>query len=209
MDGVRSYYFELHEVAKAAKITTDVFVMRFLTNIAGGKKLYNSYKGDIKTGLDDEEVAALYKRMMEKLRKLVDGEQSPVVKEETTFVFNYDQPADSSSELMPHWAKELQNDVSAIKSRMSSNESGYDEHEEEPEMYPAQNSYRRGSFKKQPTMSNSNRKTCAVCNKPGHLARVCFNRKCFNCEGKGHDARNCPSNFNTSGQERGGKRSLR
>ena len=44
MDAVRSYFFELYEVSKSAKMPTDVFIKRFLSNVLGGKKLYDSNK---------------------------------------------------------------------------------------------------------------------------------------------------------------------
>ena len=34
--------------------------------------------------------------------------------------------------------------------------------------------------------------TCRKCNRPGHFSNVCPNRVCFNCEGLGHEARECP-----------------
>ena len=34
--------------------------------------------------------------------------------------------------------------------------------------------------------------TCRKCNRPGHFSNVCPNRVCFNCEGLGHEARDCP-----------------
>ena len=34
--------------------------------------------------------------------------------------------------------------------------------------------------------------TCRKCNRPSHFSNVCLNRVCFNCEGLGHEARDCP-----------------
>ena len=34
--------------------------------------------------------------------------------------------------------------------------------------------------------------TCRKCNRSGHFSSVCPNRVCFNCEGLGHEARDCP-----------------
>ena len=34
--------------------------------------------------------------------------------------------------------------------------------------------------------------TCRKCNRPGHFSNVCPNRVCFNCEGLGHEAHECP-----------------
>ena len=48
IDGIRSYYFELHEISTRAEITPDVFLKRFLSNTPGGKKLFNEKKDVIK-----------------------------------------------------------------------------------------------------------------------------------------------------------------
>ena len=39
---------------------------------------------------------------------------------------------------------------------------------------------------------NSQVPTCHKCNCPGHFSNVCPNRVCFNCEGLGHEACDCP-----------------
>ena len=39
---------------------------------------------------------------------------------------------------------------------------------------------------------NSQVPTCRKCNCPGHFSNVCPNRVCFNCEGLGHEACDCP-----------------
>ena len=39
---------------------------------------------------------------------------------------------------------------------------------------------------------NSQVPTCRKCNCPGHFSNVCPNRVCFNCEGLGHEAHDCP-----------------
>ena len=210
MDAIRSYYFELYEISKAAAIPTDIFVMRFLTHITGGKRLFNSFKDDIKAELGDEGVSALYKKMIEKMNKITSGEQSPAVKEELAFVFNYDQTESSSArcEEIPQWARENQNELSSIKSRMSSSESVYDDPQDEMEAYPMQSfkQQRGGNSKKQGVRTSSGKKPCLVCNKLGHFARDCFHRKCFNCDGKGHDAKDCPSKGHNGGQPKGEKR---
>ena len=53
--------------------------------------------------------------------------------------------------------------------------------------------YRRGKHSLAPNIyNNSQVPTCRKCNCPGHFSNVCPNRVCFNCEGLGHEARNCP-----------------
>ena len=47
IDGLRSYYFELQEVALRAEISRGVFAKRFFTNVPGGKKLFEDNKAEI------------------------------------------------------------------------------------------------------------------------------------------------------------------
>ena len=64
MDGIRSYFFQLDEVARCADIPSDVFIMRFLTNLPGGKKQFESRKDKIKSGLN----VALYLTLWKSFR---------------------------------------------------------------------------------------------------------------------------------------------
>jgi hypothetical protein len=124
VDAIRSYFFELYGVSKSAKIPTDVFLKRFLSNVSGGKKLYDSNKEAIKTGLSDDEIVTVFKSIMEKLRKRTEEE----VKEakEESFVFSYDQST-KVSEAVPQWAKNIQEELSDLRVRVVSSESGFEE----------------------------------------------------------------------------------
>ena len=52
LDGIRSYCFQLDEVARHADIPSDVLIMGFLTNVPGGKTLFESRKDKIQSGLN-------------------------------------------------------------------------------------------------------------------------------------------------------------
>ena len=62
IDGIRSYFFELWEVACKAKVPSHVCLMRFLSNVPGGKKLFESFHDDIKNEMDDAAMAELFKK---------------------------------------------------------------------------------------------------------------------------------------------------
>ena len=75
MDAVRSYFFELYEVSKTAKIPTDVFLKRFPSQVPSGKKLYDSNKDKVKAGLDSNAVTAVFQVITEKLQKKIKEER--------------------------------------------------------------------------------------------------------------------------------------
>ena len=211
MDAIRSYYFELYEFATLAGIPSDVFVKRFLTNINGGKKLYYSYKDDFNNNLNSDEVTALFKKMMEKIKKHLKEEK--VIKEEPEFVFKINHTG-HDDESMPLWAKSLHEEVRNLKCQQARRESADEldyncsyntswEWNNETEMYPMQAYGKNKSYKSKPSASGSFQGrdrdlACNICKKTGHRAKNCFNRRCFKCEGKGHDVKDCPSNFNSS-----------
>ena len=98
--------------------------MRFLTNVPGGKKLFESKKDKIKSGLNAACVANFFKDCMEKLQN---NSTSLEALASETFAFPVEQ-----EEQVPQWAWELQKDVDELLSRFDVTE------EEETEVYPVQ-----------------------------------------------------------------------
>ena len=180
MEGIRSYFFQLDEIARRADIPSDVLIMRFLTNIPGGKKMFESRKAEIKSGLDTAGVANFFKDSMEKLQRNLAGLEASASESFAFPVHEEDQ--------VPQWARQLQKDVEDIRLRMTSSESGYgDEEPEEKEAYP---------FSSDRKFSNKDRPKCDICNKTGHLPASCYQRVCSCCGGKGHDSEDCTSKKN-------------
>ena len=123
---------------------------------------------------------------MEKLQKKIKEERVEV--KEEPFVFNLEQS--TAKEFVPQWAREMQEELSELRSRVVSSESGFEEQSsEESNMFPMKSL----NPVKDTAKKTSESRLCFGCNKPGHLARDCFSRKCENCGGKGHNARECPS----------------
>lgn len=201
MDSIRSYYFELHEISVRAGMPTNAFAMRFLSNIPGGKKFYDSFKDSIKLNMTSDEVTKLFKDMLPKLKKRFeeDDVESPKVAKEEQFVFPVQQ---ETEQRIPHWGMELKNQLTEIRSRMESNESGFGDEfveEEGPEAF-AFKKFSDGKGK------GKSRVICYGCKQPGHFLRDCKERgKCKKCNGYGHSAYVCPSS-GPGGSRAGGKR---
>ena len=170
MDGIRSYFFQLDEVARRADIPSDVLIMRFLTNVPGGKKLFESKKDKIKSGLNAAGVANFFKDCMEKLQN---NSTSLEALASETFAFPVEQ-----EEQVPQWARELKKDVDELRSRFDVTE------EDETEVYPVHSDRKFG---------NKDRPICDICKKAGHLKASCYQRVCSCCGGKGHDGEGSPS----------------
>jgi hypothetical protein len=186
MDAVRSYFFELYDLSQSAKIPTDVFLKRFLTQVPSGKKLYDSNKDKIKPDLGSAEVTGIFQGLMEKLQKNVFKQESVVEIKEEPFVFSYEQRA-AVNDVVPQWAREMQDQLSELRTRVGSAESGFEEQDMEEHNVMFQKSAKSTAKKA------SEPKLCFVCHKPGHFARECYARRCETCEGKGHSASECPS----------------
>lgn len=195
IDGIRSYYFELCELAERAKIPSDICIMRFLTNVPGGKKIFESKEDEVKADLNVGGLADFFKKVMPKLRKnLKDGTSSLTVHE--SFIFPVEH-----KEVIPEWAKELQNEVRDLRMRVQSNDSGYVEgtdKDEETGVYSFRQSDKsqKTKIKKKGSSGAVNRPKCDLCGKLGHVKSSCFQRICECCSGKGHDAEACPSKGN-------------
>ena len=117
IDGIRSYYFELHEVALRAEISRDVFAKRFLTNFPGGKKLFEDNKAEIDDLNSSIKVDNFFKKILAKLKGRCDPAQEKVNVKEEPFVF----PVNDQEEEVPAWGKELMNELGQIRSLVVSN----------------------------------------------------------------------------------------
>ena len=194
IDGIRSYFFELWELASKAKVPSHVCLMRFLTNVPGGKKLFDSFQDDIKDEMDDAAMAELFKKLLPKLLKNSQDGSAPQLANDS-FMYPVEQ-----SEVMPVWARELQDQVSSLRERVESKDSGYEgsvASEEEKDVFAYDKNFNHGN---KPThkgpFGNSGRPKCDICKKRGHVAANCYQRICDCCQGKGHDAEACPSRKN-------------
>ena len=197
IDGIRSYFFELCELATRAKISSDVCIMRFLTNVPGGKKLFEAKEEDIKSELDEDGMATFFKKVMPKLLKTLKDDTASLSVHDS-FVFPVEH-----SEGVPSWAKDLQDEVHNLRVRVESKDSGCGESEvsgdhDEVFAFNKQSSGSNSRSRKRgtPNSGSTDRPKCSICGKLGHVKASCFQRLCECCNGKGHDAEVCPSKKN-------------
>lgn len=202
MDSIRSYYFELYEISTRAGMPTNAFAMRFLSNIPGGKKFYDSFKDSIKISMTSEAITKLFKDMLPKLKKRFeeDDAESPKTVKEEPFVFPLQQEPEQR---IPSWGVDLKNELSEIRSRMVSNESGlgddFGDEVQGQEVFAFQKFSGSGKSK------GKSRVICYGCKQPGHILKDCQERgKCKKCNGFGHSAYVCPSG--PRGNRDGGRR---
>ena len=173
MSSSRSFFFALYKKATQAGVATDIFILKFLHNIPGGKKIYNSQKGLIKADMSDAEITQFYKEILPKMEKQVNPE--PTRHEEYIFPV-------TEEEKIPSWAADMKKDIEGIRSQMD--DIVDDESSEDEQVW-----WGGTRNERRPSKQSS----CRICHRNGHTASKCFKRTCFKCEGKGDYASDCPS----------------
>ena len=178
VDCIRSYFFELQEVAVRAEMSNVAFMKRFLTNIPGGKKLYDDNKAKIKADqLDtDDKVTNFFMTILPKLKKKFESDTaSPATKEEP-FVFPIDRRNDKAKD-MPEWAWELKEEVNSIRARMQSNESGFEDDNQTASDRGGDQVFAFNKTSGDKKAYNRS-KACRICGKMGHWQKSCYKRTC-------------------------------
>ena len=122
IDGIRSYFFELYEVSTRAEIDGPVFARRFLTNVPGGKKLFEDKIAAIKDLDTSTKVDSFFADILPRLKKKCDTEE-PSKPVQDPFVF----PVQPHEEKVPGWAKDILDEINTLRDCAGSNESGFDE----------------------------------------------------------------------------------
>ena len=183
IDGIRSFFFELWDIAERAKISSDVCIKRFLSVIPGGKKLFGEREETIKNDMTSTGMAEWFRDTLEKIeKKLGPGKKTDITIKEEQFVFTAE-----NNENIPGWAREMKKNIEEIQLYIDQENPPNIANEETSDVF---------AFEKRNTRSNKGKlKTirCGTCSKSGHSDKFCFHRICENCGGKGHDADGCTS----------------
>ena len=150
IDGLRSYYFELQEVAIRAEISRG-----YLLNVSSptylGKKLFEDNNAEI-DGLNSSiKTDNFFKKILAKLKGKCDPAQEKVKVKEETSVF----PVHDQEEEVPAWGKELMNELGKIRSLVVSN--GARQNKESAESDEEHSMYANNRA------GNITRKKCDIC----------------------------------------------
>ena len=184
-----SYYFNLQKAGEEADIPSDVIILKFLSTIPRGNKIFKEVEKEMKPDMDESEILDLFKKLQPqlKLKEGSLGSKENVPNEEV--YYDEEQEPDEGSRV-PGWVDELKEELQDLKSRVDyiAEESGSSKEQDE--------SYYSTNRKAKPNSSSYRGKICRVCKKKGHEENKCWYRECKNCGGKGHSERECPSNKN-------------
>ena len=170
--GLTSFFFELKNEAAGAGIANGVMFVRFLNFVPNGDKFYRQNEATITDDIGDAELLEMFKKLQTKMIQN-NRDATEVKQEKDGFVF-------TANEVVPQWAEELKKEIGEIRGKI-------DEHKEDDDSQGNDDVYygqdERRKF----------RGRCYICNKVGHLAATCYQRKCRCCGGIGHDASRCTS----------------
>ena len=169
------YFFKVLDSGKTAGIKFDVIAIKFLQHVPHGHKTFTEWETRINSELDEAGVMSIFDSVLNYFS--IRGESTNPIKDTKAEVFKVQK-----EEVMPHWAKDLVEEVNELKRRIA-----IPKHQE-----PSSDS---SCSSEQEVFKADTMDVCNICGKSNHEAKSCFKRKCKKCTGNGHDAEKCPSKF--------------
>lgn len=166
-DGLSVFFFKVMDTGKTAGLTNDLIAYKFLEYAPGGKKAFRDLRATIKADMTRDALLTLYDHAKEHAPTT----REMKVKEEPVFIVQ-------EEEKIPSWAKELQREVSRLKSNTKESVST-----DETSVTSTDDN----------VFYSKDKKTCDICKMNNHVEKDCFKRICKRCKGTGHDVENCPT----------------
>jgi hypothetical protein len=201
LTSLSGFFFDVLEAGKAANVTFDLIALKFLQHVPGSTKLFSDNEQKIKADMTEDALIEFFDIVKSKLSRKAKGDPS-FIKEE---VFAVEDCIQAQEETIPRWAEQLRSEVMEIKQSLKP----------QPRVVPRSSDscssstddafYNNASKPKSEAAGSNN--SCSICGLENHRAKTCFKRICKSCDGRGHDAENCSSNFRKRGKGHKGKKS--
>jgi len=198
--GLTNFYFKLMKEGRAAGMTYDLIIMRFLKFVKNGRRFYEEKKAGIKTDLTAAQTLTLFKALQ---AKLIPSVAAPAVRVKTEQVDEEEafQLEEGKPEKMPHWAISMNNNLKNIEAKLAGRTEDYDG--EESEVFWGQQNHRGSGSVRGGKRTNSTFK-CYSCDGYNHIAAYC-RTVCSNCKRVGHGEAKCEEKGQQKSQHQGRK----
>ena len=194
LTNLSEFFFDVLEAGKSAEMTFDLIALKFLQHVPGSTKLFTDNESKIKADMTEDALSRMAK---------VDPS---FIKEE---VFAVEECIQAHEETIPRWAEQLRSEVMEIKQSLQPQSQVDPRSSDSCSSSTDDAFYSNPSKTKSETAGSNSNNSCSICGLKNHLAKTCFKRICKSCNGRGHDAENCSSNFRNRGKSYKGQRAPR
>ena len=190
-----AFFFDVLEAGKTAEVTYDLIALKFLQHIPGSTKLFTDNERSIKADMSEEDLIKFFDIVKSKLSTKSKVDPS-FIKDE---VFAVEDCIQASAETIPKWAEDLRSEVMEIKQSLQPQNRVVPSNCSSSCSSSTDDAFYNNASKTKGEATGTNN-TCSICGLKNHFAKTCYKRICKACEGRGHDAENCSSNFRKKGK---------
>ena len=203
LTNLSGFFFDVLEAGKSAEVTFDLIALKFLQHVPGSTKLFTDNESKIKADMTEDALIEFFDIVKSKLSRMAKADPT-FIKEE---VFAVEESIQAQEETIPRWAEQLRSEVMEIKQSLQPQSQVVPRSSDSCSSSTDDAFYNNASKTKSETAGSNN--SCSICGFKNHLAKTCFKRICKSCNGRGHDAENCSSNFRNRGKSYKGQKAPR
>ena len=203
LTNLSGFFFDVLEAGKSAEVTFDLIALKFLQHVPGSTKLFTDNESKIKADMTEDALIEFFDIVKSKLSRMAKADPT-FIKEE---VFAVEESIQAQEETIPRWAEQVRSEVMEIKQSLQPQSQVVPRSSDSCSSSTDDAFYNNASKTKSETAGSNN--SCSICGFKNHLAKTCFKRICKSCNGRGHDAENCSSNFRNRGKSYKGQKAPR